>query len=279
MFLEQRGQPDGVVRRPALRLDPVGGRHPEEEGGLLGDGRADGVGDLHGEPGAVLEGAPVAVLAVVGERGEELVQEVAVRRVDLQDPVAGLDGPAGGGDEAVDDAPDLLRAQFVRHRVTLVEGERARRDGLPAEAVGRQRGTAVECGVGAGLAAGVGELDARHHPVRVEEGGDPAVRPDLDVVPDAQVVGADAALGHHRGGLDEDQPGTADRPGAVVLQVPVGGGAGVGALRGRAVLAHRGHPGAVGKGDAPQGVRREETAGQGCCSSGRTHGYACFDRH
>ncbi len=59
---------------------------------------------LEQEPRPVLERAAVRVVALVDERREELVQQVAVRGVQLDQLEAGVDRAAGGRGEVVDDA-------------------------------------------------------------------------------------------------------------------------------------------------------------------------------
>ena len=51
---------------------------------------ADGVNDFERQPGAVFEAAAVVVGALVGERREKLVEQVAVGGVDLDEVEAGL---------------------------------------------------------------------------------------------------------------------------------------------------------------------------------------------
>ena len=73
------------------------------------------------------------------------------------------------------------------------------------------------------------------------------------VGPQPEVVGADAALGHHRGRLGEDQADSSGGEGAEVHQVPL-----VGEPVDGGVLAHGADPDAVVEGQAAQGERGEE---------------------
>ncbi len=187
--------------------------------------------------------------------------------VDLGDLETGGEGAAGRGRELPDDVLDLVDGQLGRGRVLLVEREGARRHGVPSVRVRADRGAALPGAVRRGLAAGVGELDGRHGALRGEEAGDAAVRLHLRVVPDAEVVRGDAALRGHGGGLDDDQARAAGRAGGVVREVPVGGGAGLRALRCRRVLAHRGHPHAVRDRHIAQGEGLEERGHGGLHSS------------
>jgi hypothetical protein len=85
---QNAGELDGVVYGPGLGdfgdlFEPIGGRDAEEEGHFLGNDLAGLFDELDGEAGAVLEAAAVVVLAVVGDWGEEGVDEVAVGLVEV----------------------------------------------------------------------------------------------------------------------------------------------------------------------------------------------------
>ena len=84
------------------------------------------------EPHAVLERAAVLVGALVAQRREELVQQVAVGGVDLDHPEAGVPGALGRVDEGVDDAVDARGVERLGHRIVVVEGDGAGRDRRPA---------------------------------------------------------------------------------------------------------------------------------------------------
>ena len=91
--------------------------------------------DLEDEARAVLEGSAVLVLAHVRERREELVQQVAVRRVHLRHLEAGAVRAHGGGREGGDQLGDLggrqlehalfarLRGQLLAYQHELLRGE------------------------------------------------------------------------------------------------------------------------------------------------------------
>ena len=210
----------------------------------------------------MLEGAAVVVVATVRQRREELVQQVAVRGVDLDGVEADRDSSAGGVGERLHDLADLLDGEGGRCVVPL-EGDVGGRDGRPPAVVDRDRpGPRGPGAVGRRLAAGVGELDPDRGALAVHELDDPAPRLGLLVVPDPRVLRRDPALRHDGGGLGQHQPEPAGRPRAEVHQVPV-----VGHAVGRGVLAHRRQPDAVAQRQPTQRDRLEQL-GQGFSSGG-----------
>src|SRR5271168_2576953 len=104
---------------------------------MLGPSGADGFDDFEGEAGAVFEAAAVLVGAVVGERGEELVQEIAVGGVDLDEVEAGGEGAMGCCDEVRDDLVHTGAVEGGGEWVGLVEADGGGGDGLPAAFGGR----------------------------------------------------------------------------------------------------------------------------------------------
>ena len=83
-------------------------------------------------------------------------------------------------------------------------------------------------------------LDADPRAVRAAQGDDSAHRFDLTIVPQTEAPVGDSSLGKDSRGLDDDEAGSAERPGAVVREVEVGRHAVP-----RAVHAHRRHNNAV----------------------------------
>ena len=122
----------------------------------------------------------------------------------------------------------------------LGEGQRAGCDGI------RRR-----C-----LATGMGQLNGRRCAMFSHDAHHGSKGIDLTVMPDAQVLGRDAAARLHRRGLDDDQAGAANGAAAVVHQVPVGGLAILGEDR---ILAHGRDPEPVAGSDAAQPDRREQS--------------------
>ena len=95
---EVMGELDGLVDGPAWRglVGPVGGGDADEEGEVGGPLGADGVNDFKEEADAVFKAAAVVVGSVVGEGGEEFVEQVAVGGVDFNEVKTGGEGSTGG---------------------------------------------------------------------------------------------------------------------------------------------------------------------------------------
>ena len=164
---------DVVDREPAL--DPVGRGQPDEQRLVVGPGRADGVGRLDEQPRAVLQRAAVLVVALVGQRREELVQQVAVGGVQLDDVEPGVVGASRGGGERRGDARRSRRAVSARGVGEPGERRGRRADGRPAALVERDRAApGGERARRRGLAARVRQLDADLRAALVHEVGDPA---------------------------------------------------------------------------------------------------------
>lgn len=184
--------------------------------------------------------------------------------VELNDIKASLDRALGGLSKLLDKPLDLLDGQFLGMSVVLVEGNRAGANDVvwpSANAlVGHSlvRSAANPRSEGACLAAGVGDLNSSLNTLAVNEVGDPAQRCNLGVLPQARVLGGDAAAGLNGGGFDEDEAGAVQRQLAEMHQVIVGQVAVVGA-----VLAHGRHDDAVVKLDGANAQRREESRGRG----------------
>jgi len=198
----------------------------------LGDRR----GDLDDEAGAGLRRAAVAVGALVGAVGQELVQQVAVRAVQLDPVQTGLDGAAGGVDELRDDPRQLVGGQLARH----LEGLHALRgEHLAGRRDRRRRDGALAGDRGVADATGVHELHEDPAVLLVDRVGDQAPAGDLGVGVQAGGVRVALADGRRLGALGDDEAGAGAL--GVVLGVDRGRG---GALAG-AVAGHRRHDEAV----------------------------------
>lgn len=195
----------------------------------------------------------------VGDGRQELGDEVAVGAVNLNQVKAGLDGSQRRLTEALDQAPDVVDAQLGRRGVVLGKRNRTRANDLvgpPAVLLARERlvgGAADPRRQGARLAARVGNLDAGLGVLAVDVVYDPAQRLHLRVLPEARVLGRDAAARLGGRGLDHDDAGAVEGELAQVHEVVVGEVA-----VGGAVLAHGRDDEAVVQLEGPHAQRRVE---------------------
>ena len=117
---------------------------------------ADGVNDLEGEADTIFEASSVLVGALVGERGEELVQEIAMCGVDFDEVEAGGEGAVGGCYEVGDDLVHAGAVEGGGEGIGFVEADGGGCYRLPA-AFGGWHGAEWFPGEGhAGFAASVG---------------------------------------------------------------------------------------------------------------------------
>ena len=129
---------DRLVDREAA-VHPFAGREacPDHHRGRHGG--AHRLGDRHDEAHPVVERAAPVVGALVGERREELVEQVAVGAVDLDEVEAGARGALGGGGPGADEALDAVLVEGLRHVPARCEGDGRRCHGLPGVFVGAER--------------------------------------------------------------------------------------------------------------------------------------------
>jgi hypothetical protein len=255
--LDQAGELYGLFEGKTA-VNPIDGGVADPDGEVGGKGGADGADDFEGKSGAIGEAAAVFVGALVGERGEELVGEVAVGGVDFGEEETGGGGTMGGGGEVGEDLVHAGAVEGVGERIVGGEALGGGADDTGPTTVGGAGGVGGGPGwEGAGLAAGVGELDGGDAAVLLEEGGDAGEHGNVIVGVDAEVAGGDAAFRADGCGFRHDGAGTADGTAAEVDEMPVGGVA-----VHRAVLAHGGDDDAVGEGDAALLERRKKVVGR-----------------
>ncbi|MNY24074.1 hypothetical protein D3C86_1577680 [compost metagenome] len=119
--------------------------------------------------------------------------------------------------------------------------------------------------VGAGLAPGMGQLNAGNGSLGGDEAGDALQGFNLFVIPQTEVLGRDTPVGGDRRGFGKHQPGPADSAATEVDQVPV-----IGQAIDAGVLAHRRYRDAVEQGQLTQGVGfKQQTHGAPLESVGR----------
>ena len=128
-----------------------------------------------------------------------------------------------GGDEVALHAGDVFLGHGFRHaRHAGAEGDCGRGDGGPSARIGLGDVVVALPGeVGAGFAAGMGDLDAGHAAGGLDRGDGGAEGIGLGVVPEAEAARGDAAFGGDARRLDDQQAGAAAREGGEVNLVPV----------------------------------------------------------
>src|SRR5207248_3235423 len=129
---------------------------------------------------------------------EELVQEIAVRGVDLDHLEARLPAAPRRFAEGPQDAADLRLAQRIRDGVALRERNGAGSHGTPAALRLRHGAAAFPGPPGARFPPRVGELDPRGGALLADEADRPRERLRVLVLPDAQVLRADPPARLHR---------------------------------------------------------------------------------
>src|SRR5208337_2919595 len=82
------------------------------------------MGDAQQQAHSILERAAVAVGPLIGERREKLVEEITVRRVDLDELEPRGQGPSGRRLEGREDAIDSGLVERDGHGVTLGKRDR-----------------------------------------------------------------------------------------------------------------------------------------------------------
>ena len=199
---------------------------------------------------------PYSSVARVAERREELVQQVAVRGVDLDDSEAGGATPgAAASAKAATTAAMPARSSASGHRVARRERNRARRRRAASRPRLGDRAAARPTAVASSPCVPRAPAGCRHAaPCSLDEARDaaPAARRARPSRCRGR-CGGDAALGRDGGGFGHDQRRPAHGPAAEVDQVPV-----VGEAVGARVLAHGAHDHAVVQLERAECERREQ---------------------
>jgi hypothetical protein len=158
-----------------MSLNTPNGRKADADA-LGADRRAGRLGDLEHEAGAVLDGTAVLVGAPVAGRADELLEEVAVRGVQLDAVEAGGHRIARGRGELVAGGDDVGEAHGLGHRMRLRPGLVGVHLAGCGDRRGRQQARAGRQVVRVPDPAGVHELeeDLRSAGVRSRGHGPPA---------------------------------------------------------------------------------------------------------
>ena len=210
--LELLGDADGILDVEAAR-DEVGEADPDADDPVGADPASHLVDHLPSKAQAVLERAAVLVRALVVERREELVEEVAVRDVHLGAVEAALARELRRASPPLDHLADVL----VLHRLRRLAVGRALHRRRPPEHAQIVRGVARR------VQAEVVELREDHRAVLVDGIGQPPVG--LERLP--QIRPGDARKPRRRGRVDDAVAGdqqtcAALRARGLVVDVPLG---------------------------------------------------------
>jgi hypothetical protein len=232
-----------LVDGPAA-LSPIRGGDADEEGQMSRPCGAHSVHNFKKQAGAVEEAAAVSVGAVVGKRGEEFMEQVAMGRMNLNEVKSCCERPLCTLCKGVDDGGDSGLIEGLGYSVVGSEGYSAGGDGLPAAFFWKQQAFAAEGYGHAAFAAGVGQLNTGADALRMDEADDLLEAWDVRIFPDAKVSGGDAAFREDGGSLEQDEARTTLSATAKMDEMPV-----VGESVLRRILAHGRDADAIGKGD------------------------------
>ena len=247
--LEAAHQSHGVVGGPAVR-NPIGGGNPEEQRQASRPRAAHRFRHLQRETHPVIQAAAVFVGAPIAQGREKLVDQVAVRAMDLDHVESRPQGARRSLAEAIGETVNFRLGERVRRRVSGAERHGAGRRRLPAAFGLGQQTAAIPRPLRTAFSPGVRQLDARRRALAVQESRDASQKLDVLVFPDAQVVRCDAPACCHRRGLRANQPGAAHRAATQMYQVPIAGESVAGG-----VLAHGRNRDPVAQSDLADGER------------------------
>src|SRR5262249_43438148 len=161
----------------------------------------------------------------VRHRREELMDQVAVRTVDLADIVAGLGRALRGIAKGSEHGADVVVVHLDWHWKATARRQRARRQASPRRRAGArvafiERTPFLHGTVRTGVAAAMTELNRRHRAHLLDEVGDAAIGARLVIVPDARTVIGLAPARLHRSFLAEHDAGAAHRVAAEMHELP-----------------------------------------------------------
>ena len=112
----------------ALQMLNIIRRRNSQDNRLLGrEVRTNLLNNLQQEPSPVLEGSSVVIGTLVGDGGEEAVNEVSVGAMDLDGVHTGVVGPDCCGSKGLDEVLDFLDGELAWGKEVLTPGESASR--------------------------------------------------------------------------------------------------------------------------------------------------------
>ena len=239
-----------------LLVAPVELNHPETCGQwqVLRPDLANVAKRLQQETAALGGRAAIFILALVGVDREETLAEIAMREVKLQPLKANISRPLCGGNEVTADAVDILLRHLLRHaRQIGAECDGGRSDRRPCPGIARRHVViAFPRAVGAGLSAGMGDLNARHRTSGLDRRDNRPKCLGLCVGPQPCAAGRDAAFRRDSSRLHDQQAGAATGQRRKMDLVPFVDNAFV-----SGVLAHGGYGDPVAQCHALQGIGLE----------------------
>src|SRR5262245_37379048 len=134
-----------------------------------------------------------------------------MRRVNLDHIKTRGAGATSRAFERADHLSNIFHGHRAWRRIDGAEWRIGWADGAPPALPQRHDPRATEGSVLPALSAGMRELDPHAASLALDEPGDPRQRPDMRVVPDTEIFGADPAVWSDRACLRKDQARTADR--------------------------------------------------------------------
>ncbi len=208
------------------------------------------------KPHAAVERAAIVVIALVRQRRDETVQQIAVGEMQFDGVEPDPHRALGGIGETLDDMRHILLGHGARRMPARTERQRRRPDRRPGVFGVRQRLGAFPRPLRRSLAPGMRELNADFgvaDMVAVINDALEGCLAGVGIKPEAAV--GDTAAPLDMGRLDDQEPGAGIRQHAEMRHVPVVADAVVGA-----VLAHRRDDDAVGKRQIGKLYGREQSA-------------------
>src|SRR5579864_807894 len=161
--------------------------------------------------------------------------EISMGGVNFNDAEPGFAGPACGRGKPSDDLLNALVSERLRRGIVVGERYRARgHNFLPASRAFRDASVSLPRSTGTRLASRMRQLHSSNTALPTNEAYDSRQEFNMVVLPDAQVLRADAALGEDRCRFRKDESSSPNGPAAKMHQVPV-----IGVSITAGVLAHR----------------------------------------
>jgi hypothetical protein len=222
VLAQELGELNGFINGPAAG-SPVSSGDADKERQVVWPLGADGVNNFKKQADSILKTASVVIRALVGERREELVEQITVGGMNLDHIKASLEGAARSQDKGVDDGRDAGLVESLGWSVVGREGQCAGRNSLPTALGGQERALSAGGSLGAGFATGMSELDGRTGTLRVNELNNSPESGDVRVVPKPEITRGDAALGENSRGFKDGQAGATLNAATQVDEVPIGG--------------------------------------------------------